>query len=103
MPQLKVIAKAVRLAVRAKAETLYTQATQETIVHRPLVMRPLWGMRLTVEATTSAIITRAKQVALLMEAKSERLIVRAETNFVPYEPTLSPQVGMAMVGDVMLG
>jgi hypothetical protein len=103
MPQLHALAKAVKLAARGriiqysakfKQSLLYVKAAPEFIAG---------SISLYVKAAASTLIAEVENISLAVEATSRLLWVDATTDFTPYESTQSSLIGMAMVGDFMMG
>jgi hypothetical protein len=104
MPELTAIAKAVRLVARASAESLYTQASQDLLNLRPLVMKAAGHSLLTMETTAQFLLSQVSYISLASKNISyEHFHVRATTDFDPVNFDTQPQIGMSMVGDFMVG
>jgi hypothetical protein len=104
MPQLTLVARAVRLAVRVKATELMAEATSVALHASPLVMHKVASVELHSRAHFTSLITRANPVTLMgVVYKSITLTMSAHTDFTPLERPQSLLVGAAMVGDFSLG
>lgn len=103
MPRLTTLAKAVRLAVRAEAETLALKATEELYVMKPLVMSALGSVKYVMKHAALTLVQEAKQVSFYSNVSAVQLQLKVSTDFAPIDLSQPSMVGTAMVGEFMLG